>query len=76
MSGMPFSMADVVALLFVVAVVALALRSVVKGGALDCSTCNGDCGGCGGVCKNPKLKLSKERLAQLDEIDRMYEVSK
>ena len=69
-----FNVADVVALLAVIAVVALALRSVIKGGALDCSTCTGDCGGCGGTCSNPKLRLSKEQLAQLDELDREYGV--
>ena len=70
-----FNAADVVALLFVIAVVALAIRSIAKGGALDCSSCNGDCSGCGGTCKNPKLKLSKEQLAQLDELDRKYGVT-
>lgn len=66
---------NIAALLFIVAVVALALRGVLKGGALDCSTCNGDCGGCGGSCRNPKLKLSKQQLDQLDELDRKYGVS-
>ena len=66
------NVADIVALLFVVAVVALALRAVIKGGALDCSTCNGDCGGCSGTCVNPKLRLSKEQLAELDELTKKY----
>ena len=66
---------NIAALLFIVAVVALALRGVLKGGALDCSTCNGDCGGCGGSCRKPKLKLSKQQLDQLDELDRKYGVS-
>ena len=75
MLGLGFNMADVIVLLAVIAVVGLALRSVIKGGALDCSSCNGDCGGCGGTCRNPKLKLSKEQLQELDELDRKYGVS-
>ena len=71
-----FGMQDVVALLFVILVVGLALRGVIKGGALDCSTCNGDCSGCGGTCGNPKLKLSEEQLQELDELDRKYGVSR
>ena len=72
MFGFEFNMADIVALLFVVAVVVLALRSVLHGGALDCSNCNGDCSGCGGTCTNPRLRLSKEQLAELDELTRKY----
>ena len=69
-----FNVADIVALLAVVAVVALALRSIVKGGALDCSSCSGDCGGCGGACANPRLKLSKEQEAELDALKKEYGV--
>ena len=69
------NLGNIVALLFVVIVVGLALRSVVSGGTLDCSSCNGECGGCGGTCKNPQLKLSKEQLDKLDELDRKYGVS-
>ena len=75
MEWFSFNVADVVALLFVVAVVALAVRGIVRGGALDCSSCNGDCGGCGGSCVNPRLRLSKEQLAELDELDRKYGVT-
>ncbi len=76
MNWLAANVGEIVALLFVVVTVGLALRSVVSGGALDCSTCNGDCGGCGSTCKNPKLKLSKEQLAQLDELDKKYEVTR
>ena len=72
MDWFTFNVADIVALLAVVAVVALALRSVIKGGALDCSSCNGNCGGCTGTCVNPKLRLSKEQLAELDELTKKY----
>ena len=74
MFGFDINMADIVVLLVLVAVIALALRSVVRGGALDCSNCNGDCSGCGGTCVNPKLKLSKQQLAELDELKQKYEV--
>ena len=73
MDWFPFNVADIVALLFVVALVALAVRGIRRGGALDCSSCNGDCGGCGGTCVNPQLKLSKEQLAELDELTEKYE---
>ena len=76
MSWFAANVGNIVALLFVVVVVGLALRSVIRGGALDCSSCSGDCGGCGGSCKNPQLKLSTEQLAQLDELDREYGVSR
>lgn len=66
------NVADIVVLLVVVAVVALALRSIVKGRALDCSSCSGDCGGCGGTCANPRLKLSKEQKAKLDALTKEY----
>lgn len=76
MEWLTSNLGNIVALLFVVIVVGLALRSVVSGGALDCSSCNGECGGCGGTCKNPQLKLSKEQLDKLDELDRKYGVSR
>ena len=72
MFGFEFNLADIVALLFVVAVVGLALWGTLRGGALDCSNCNGDCSGCGGTCVNPKLRLSKQQLAELDELTRKY----
>ena len=75
MSGFEFNIADIVALLAVVAVIVLALRSVIRGGALSCSDCNGDCGCCGQVCTNPKLKLSKEQEAELEELTRKYEAT-
>ena len=76
MEWLTSNLGNIVALLFVVIVVGLALRSVVSGGALDRSSCNGECGGCGGTCKNPQLKLSKEQLDKLDELDREYGVSR
>lgn len=75
MEWLTSNLGNIVALLFVVIVVGLAARSIFKGGALDCSTCSGDCGGCGGSCKNPQLKLSKEQLAELDDLDRKYGVT-
>ena len=65
---------NIVVLLVLAVVLGLAARSVVSGGALDCSTCNGDCGGCQGSCSNPKLKLSRKQLDQLDELDKKFEV--
>ncbi len=76
MFGIAFGAVDIAILLIVALLAVLALRSIVKGGALDCSTCNGDCSGCGGTCKNPQLKLSKEQLQELDELDRKYGVSR
>ena len=71
MDWFPFNVADIVALLFVVALVALAVRGL-RRGALDCSSCSGDCGGCSGACTNPQLRLSKEQLAELDELTEKY----
>ena len=72
MSWLADNMGNIVALLFVFAVVALALWGVFHGKAFDCSTCSGNCGGCGGACGNSKLKLSKEQEAQLDELTARY----
>ncbi len=63
---------NAIVLLLVAALVVLAVRSIVRGGALNCS---GDCGGeCGGSCESPRLKLSKEQLARLAELDEEYGV--
>ena len=66
---------NIVVLLALAIVLGRAARSVFGGGALDCSTCSGDCGSCGGSCENPKLKLSKEQLDRLGELDKKHEVA-
>ena len=76
MFGIAFGAVDIAILLIVALLAVLALRSIVKGDALYCSTCNGDCSGCGGTCKNPQIKLSKQQLQELDELDRKYWVSR
>lgn len=62
---------NIAALLLVFAIIGAALRSVIRGSARDCSSCSGDCGG---SCESPRLKLSKEQLARLAELDEEYGV--
>ena len=72
MGSIPLTTADAVVLTIVITVVALILRGMLRGTIRTCdsTSCSGECGSCGSQCKAPRIKLSREQVAQLDELTR------
>jgi hypothetical protein len=42
------------------------LRGTIR--TCDSASCSGNCGSCGSKCATPRLKLSREQIAQLDAL--------
>ena len=70
MLGIPLNEADVIVLAIIITVVALIVRGMVRGTIRTCdsASCSGNCGSCGSRCATPRLKLSREQIAQLDAL--------
>lgn len=58
-------MADAAVIVVLICVLALIVRSMLRG---RIKTCDGNCASCAGGCASPRLQLSDEQLAQLAEI--------
>ena len=68
--------ADAIIICILIALMTSIIRGMLRGYIRTCGGgCNGNCSGCGGACVNPKLRLSNEQLAELDELDRKFGVS-
>lgn len=60
-------MADVIVISVLVIVLVLIVRGMWRG---TIKGCDGDCGSCGHACSTPRLHLTPEQQAQLDELDK------
>ncbi len=64
------SVADIVVILCLVAVVVFIIRGMRKGSIRTCDSgsCGGNCAGCAGGCATPRIRLSREQKRQLEEL--------
>ena len=64
------SVADIVVIALLVAVVAFIIRGMHKGSIRTCdsASCGGNCAGCAGGCATPRIRLSREQKRQLEEL--------
>lgn len=64
------NLVDIPILTVLAAVIALIVRGMLRGTIRTCdsASCSGNCGSCGSKCATPRLKLSREQIAQLDAL--------
>ena len=64
------NLVDIPILAVLAAVIALIVRGMLRGTIRTCdsASCSGNCGSCGSKCATPRLKLSREQIAQLDAL--------
>ncbi len=65
------NVADIVVLSIIIGICALIVRGMLRGSIRTCdpASCSGNCGSCGTQCATPRLRLTKEQMAQLDALD-------
>lgn len=65
------NVADIVVLSIIIGICALIVRGILRGSIRTCdpTSCSGNCGSCGTQCATPRLRLTKEQMAQLDALD-------
>ena len=64
------NLVDIPILAILATVIVLTIRGMVRGTIRTCdsTSCSGNCGSCGSRCATPRLKLSREQIAQLDAL--------
>ena len=64
------NLVDIPILAVLAIVIVLIVRGMVRGTIRTCdsTSCGGDCGSCGSRCATPRLKLTREQIAQLDAL--------
>ncbi len=64
------NLVDIPILVVLAAVIALIVRGMLRGSIKTCdsSSCSGNCGSCSSQCDAPRIKLSREQIAQLDAL--------
>lgn len=64
------NLVDIPILAILATVVVLIVRGMLRGTIRTCDSavCSGNCGSCGSRCATPRIKLSREQIAQLDAL--------
>lgn len=64
-------LADVIVLAVIICLVALVVRSMLRGTVRVCDGTS--CGSCGATCPTPRIRLSKEQIDRLDALSKQAE---
>ena len=64
------NLVDIPILTILATVIVLIVRGMLRGTIRTCdsTSCSGNCGSCGRRCATPRIKLSREQIAQLDAL--------
>ena len=64
------NLVDIPILAILATVIVLIVRGMLRGTIRTCDSagCSGNCGSCGSRCATPRIKLSREQIAQLDAL--------
>lgn len=64
------NLVDIPILAILATVIVLIVRGMLRGTIRTCdsTSCSGNCGSCGSRCATPRIKLSREQIAQLDAL--------